>query len=405
MLRGPEGDNIRMESSFNLPTSTTPPTYKVKPWTPPDTAPDVTLYEELGKAVDGPGEMFNMMRGKHLEDVRDEYESSPAARGVVHHMRDTDDGQRATVTGFEDIPAPLDDDGEPTKWDPTKFAPHYVFDGREDAFPVSPDYDGDSDTGNNGASELDGTGSDNYRDGEIDGQQALNGAFTVSQKGEYTVLTYSNYYATNKGAHYHKNDYSTAQVYLKPDAQGDLQPEFLATSWHYGTQLTPWKDVQKDSTGHPIIQVGLGTHSLQPLGVGQPYPKDGFHIHGDGRATSNGEDIGHKMTYDAFQTNVTNANVLTDPESDRAKARMTTLGYGWTAADPLDPETFFKDNTEKQVEARLESDLNDVEDHDGGDEEAGKALIKGVAEKVGVENPDDYDRSLLGKIGGFFTSL
>lgn len=386
------------------PTQPTTPSFQVKPWTPPDQAAEVTLYEELGKAVDGPGEMFNMMRGKHLEKVRDEYEQSPPAKGVRYEMRETSDGPRATVTGFDDIPSPPDAEGNPTKWDPAQFAPHYVFDKREDAFPVRPDFDGNGSTSDNGGSDLEATETDHYRDGVIDKQQALSSGFVVSQKGEYTVLTYSNYYATNKGAHYHKNDYSTAQVYLKPDALGDLKPEFLATSWHYGTQLTPWKDVKKDAQGHPVVQVGLGTHSLQPMGLNQSIPKDGLHIQGDGQATFDGKDIGQKLTYDAFQSNVTNATILNDPDSDRASTRRTTLGYGMVAADPLDPETFFKDNTEKQLEARLEDDLNDIEDHGGSDDaiKADKQVLFDVAERAGVEDPKDYDKGFWGKVGGFF---
>lgn len=387
--------------SNNQPSSSS---FSVKPWTPPDQARAVTLYEELGRAADGPGQGVNMMSGKHLEDVRDGYEQSPPARGVRYEMRQTSDGQRATVTGFDDIPAPPTPDGEPGHWDAMKFAPHYVFDKREDAFPVRPDYDGNGSTADNAASEASGTGSDHYRDGVIDQQQALSGAFVVSQKGEYTVLTYSNYYATNKGAEYHANDYSTAQVYLKPDALGDLRPAFLATSWHYGTQLTPWSEVQKDPQGHPIVQVGLGTHSLQPLGLGQSVPKDGLHIQGDGQATFNGKPIGQGMRYDAFQSNVANATVLTDPDSDRAKARRTTLGYGMVAADPLDPETFAKGHTAEEVEARLDKDYNAVEDAHG-DEKAGKAVITEAARKVGVDDPESHDKSTWQKITGFFSGL
>lgn len=390
---------MSMQPSSNQPQRSAP--IQVKPWTPPHVAPDVTLYKELGRAADGPGEMFNMMRGKHLEDVRDEYEKSPAAKGVKYEMRESGGSQRAKVLGFEDIPAPKGADGKPGQWDPATFAPHYVFDKREDAFPVRPDYDGNGSTADNGAKTLAGTGSDHYRDGVIDKQQALSSGFVVSQKGEYTVLTYSTYYPTNKGATYHNNDYSTAQVYLKPDEKGELKPEFLATSWHYGTQLTPWKDVKKDAQGHPVVQVGLGTHSLQPLGKDQAIPKDGLHIQGDGTSTLNGEPTAQRLTYDAFQSNVANATILDDSDSDRATARRTTLGYGWTAADPLDPKTFFKDNTAKQVEARIGGDYDDVEKY-GGDVEGGKKALTDAARRAGVKDPEAHDRGFFGKIAGFF---
>jgi hypothetical protein len=372
----------------------------VAPWTPPDEAPAATLYRELGQAADGPGEMFNMMSKKHLEDVRGDYEDldddATKVKGVIYEMEDTDDGPRARVKGFEDIPAPNGD-----QWDPKQFAPHYVFDGQEDAFPIRPDYDGNGDTGDNGGSELEDTGSDHYRDGVIDDKQALNAGFVVQQKGEYTVLTYSNYYATNKGAHYHKNDYSTAQVYLKPNEKGEMEPQFLATSWHYGTQLTPWKDVKKDASGHPVIGVGLGTHSLQPYGTKDEVPKDGLHLNGDGTTTLNGKPTAQQLTYDAFQSNVKNATILDDPESDRATARRTTLGYGWAAADPLLPSTFNDDNTLDQVEDRIEGDLDAVEEHGGDSEDAAKEAILDNFEKVKHSGEDVPEKSTLDKLKDF----
>ena len=87
----------------NLPSrsaSTPLPSYTVAPYKPPEESPKATIYRELAKAADGPGEMFNMMSGKHMEDVRDQYETSAPAKGVIYEMKETSDGQRASVKGF-----------------------------------------------------------------------------------------------------------------------------------------------------------------------------------------------------------------------------------------------------------------------------------------------------------------
>ena len=181
---------------------------------------------------------------------------------------------KATAT---DVPNPDSKDG---KWDPLEHMPRFVFHPKEDAFPVSPSFDGDPKLENNGPATPDGKG--NYKDGFIGGDQRLSGAYTVTKKGEYTVLTYSFYYAHNKAVHYHANDYSTAQVFLKPGKDGKLKPEFLVTSWHHGSVITPWKDLAKDKDGRPVIAVNLGSHALQPLGKGQKVPTGGLQIGGDG---------------------------------------------------------------------------------------------------------------------------
>lgn len=365
--------------------------FSVPEWNGPFPAHKEMMYGELGAAGDGPGKLYNMMSKKHLEDVRiDDIGDEPPVKGVDYEMVKNSDGDpRAKVKGFSDIPAPASMGG---KWDPTQFAPHYVFGPKEDAFPIRPDYDGNADMNDNGASEASGTGTDKYRDGVIDEQQALNGSFTVTQKGEYTVMTYSNHYATNKGSSYHDKDYSTAQVYLKENASGELEPAFLATSWHYGTQLTPWQDVKKDANGSPVIAVGQGSHSLQPLGQDQEIPKDGLHIQGDGSATMNGEPIGHRMSYDALQSNVKNAN-LVEPGTDRAKARLQVLGYGWAAADPLPPETFETDKTGEEVAARLPGDLDAViaeVGELGGDKQAGVLAVLDGAARAGAAGTQAY---------------
>lgn len=378
---------------------TPPPATIAQPWTPPGSAAVETVYAELGAALDGPGKPLNMV-GKHMEEVRDQYESAAPAKGVKYHMAN----DRVAVDSFEDVPGPKGADGKPADWDPFAFAPTYVFDKREDAYPVRPDYDGNADLGDNGGDSLGATKTDHYQDGVIGGKQSLSAGFVVTRKGDYTVLTYSNYYATNKGAHYHKNDYSTAQVYLKPDAKGELKPEFLATSWHYGTQLTPWKDVKKDAQGHPVVAVGLGTHSLQPLGASQAIPEDGLRLNGDGTSTLDGKDTGHALTYDAFQSNVKNAIKLgDDPGSDLARTRKKTIAYGMIAVDPLDPATFDngKYDLKKQIEGRLSKDFGHVKES-SDDPDAGRKLLEDVARKAGVKDPKDYERGFFGKVLGFF---
>jgi hypothetical protein len=365
--------------------------FSVPAWNGPFPAHKEMMYGELGAAGDGPGKLHNMMSKKHLEDVRmEDHADEPPVKGIDYEMVENSDGEpRAKVSGFSDIPAPAAMGG---KWDPAQFAPHYVFGPKEDAFPIRPDYDGNDDMNDNGATEASGTDSDKYRDGVIDEQQALNGSFTVTQKGEYTVLTYSNHYATNKGSSYHDKDYSTAQVYLKENAKGEMEPAFLATSWHYGTQLTPWQDVKKDANGSPVIAVGQGSHSLQPLGKDQEIPKDGLHIQGDGTATMNGESIGHRMSYDALQSNVKNAN-LVEPGTDRANARLKVLGYGWAAADPLPPEKFETDKTGEEVAARLHGDLDDVISEvreQGGDTQAGVLAVLDGAARSGAAGTQEY---------------
>ena len=97
-----------------------------------------------------------------------------------------------------------------------------LFDKAEDALPVSPTFDGDTDLDNNAAEKEDGPAG-HYKDGVIGGDQKLSSGFAVTKKGDYTVLSYSFYYPHNKAGDYHHNDYSTAQVYLKPGPDGNYQ--------------------------------------------------------------------------------------------------------------------------------------------------------------------------------------
>lgn len=237
-----------------------------------------------------------------------------------------------------DVPHPGSRADAPLNWDPFAYMPRFVFEVGEDALPVSPSFDGDADVNNDAPTEANGEGG-SYKDGIIGKNQALSGGFAVSQKGEFTVLTYSFYYATNKAGHYHGKDWSHAQVYLKPDAQGELKPEYVYTSWHHGGILTPWDEIQKDAQGKPVLEVQLGSHAVAPLGKHMAIPKKGLQIQGDGQALLDGKPIDHALTWDTFQSNVSNATRL-DSDTDAFTARMLTMRYGKVAFDPIMPEVF-----------------------------------------------------------------
>jgi hypothetical protein len=226
-------------------------------------------------------------------------------------------------------------------WDPMEFAPRFVFQPGEDALPVSPSFDGDANLDNDSPSTPNGA-EGSYKDGVIGGKQALSGGFAVTKKGEYTVLSYSFYYPTNKAGEYHTQDWSHAQVYLKPDKNGELKPEYLYTSWHHGGVLTKWDDLKKDEQGKPIVEVCLGSHAASPLGKGQPLPTKGLQIQGDGQAVFNGKTLPQTLTWDAFQSNVTNAKHLAEG-SVAFNARALIMQRGAVAFDPIMPEVFFKD--------------------------------------------------------------
>lgn len=285
------------------------------------------LYTEWAKLMkEAPGKGMNLV-GKRLTETREKFEKDPVPYTGVK----LDKSGKATAT---DVPNPDSPDG---KWDPYQDMPRFLFHPEEDAFPVSPTFDGDLKLGNNGPKTADGKG--NYQDGFIGGDQSLSGGFTVTKKGEYHVLTYSFYYATNKAVHYHPNDYSTAQVFLKEGKDGKLHPEYLATSWHHGSVLTPWEDLAKDKDGKPVVAVNLGSHALQPLSKGQEIPTEGLQIGGDGRAVLNGKPLRHKLQFDAFQTNVTGANPL-DPSSKEAQPRVKAMSWGALGIDPFLPEVY-----------------------------------------------------------------
>ncbi|HEY9899970.1 MAG TPA: hypothetical protein V6D00_12370 [Pantanalinema sp.] len=227
------------------------------------------------------------------------------------------------------------------RWDPLEFAPRFIFQPGEDSLPVSPSFDGDANLENDAPGKLGGKDGA-YKDGVIGNKQALSGGFAVTKKGEYTILSYSFYYPTNKAGDYHNKDWSHAQVYLKPDKNGELKPEYLYTSWHHGGVLTRWDDLKKDEQGKPIVQVCLGSHAASPLGKNESIPTKGLQIRGDGQAEFNGKTVPHTLTWDAFQSNVTNARHL-EEGSIPFKARAIIMQRGAVAFDPIMPEAFLKE--------------------------------------------------------------
>lgn len=295
---------------------------------------------EMPEILNGPGIPLGIMDGKSRLS---EYRALSDAK-LEHGITFDKDGKPQVA----DVPHPASTPEKPVNWDPFTYMPRFVFEEGEDALPVSPSFDGDADVNNDAPKEANGKGG-SYRDGVIGGNQALNGGFAVSQKGEYTVLTYSFYFATNKAGHYHGKDWSHAQVYLKPDDKtGELKPEFVYTSWHHGGILTPWDDIKKDAQGKPVLEVQLGSHAVAPLGKNQSIPTKGFQIQGDGQAVMNGKPVPHELTWDTFQGNVQNANQL-EPGTDAFTARMLTMRYGRVAFDPIMPEVFFQEGGFKNL--------------------------------------------------------
>lgn len=194
-------------------------------------------------------------------------------------------GIAKNASGY-DVPEIRNPDSPSGKFDPFDFMPHMVFAPDEDSFPVPPDIDGDGD--NNSDHEA-------YEHGVIGGNQPLEGAVSVSQKGEYTVVTYSHYYPDNKFTNYHDQDSSTMSVYLKPNAEGKLEPEYLYTSWHYGATMVPYDELAKDEQGRPVVLVERSSHALHPYGKDEEIPEDGLHVAGDGSTSLDGEALPHRM--------------------------------------------------------------------------------------------------------------
>ena len=315
-----------MTSPIN-PTPYTPPV-QVAPSRDfkPSALSKTQMVPETLEVIKGPGDTLNLSSGKKFREIREGLDGGVPYTG----MKWNPDG---TVTA-QDVPNPDSPDG---KWDPAAFMPRFAFDPKEDAFPISPSFDGDTDLANNAGVEAGGAGS--YKDGSVGGDQPLTAGFTVTKKGEYTVLTYSFYYAHNKAMDYHQNDYSTAQVYLKPGPDGKLAPTHLAASWHHGSILTPWNDLAKDDAGRPVVKVHLGSHALQPIGAGDTWDESGLNLTGNGEAIVDGKAIGQTLSFDAFQPSVANANVM-PTDSPEGRLRLKTMEWGEAAKHPFLPEVY-----------------------------------------------------------------
>lgn len=317
------------------------------------------LEEKLGARVamdfkdlmGAPGVPLGVFDGKNrLNEYRGPNEP-PVTHGIVF------EGGAARIS---DVPMA----GVPdAAWNPYDYMPRFAFHPDEDAFPVDPAFDGDAKLENNAPAKPNGSDG-SYRDGIIGGRQGLSGGFAVTQKGEYTVLTYSFYFPTNKAGHYHTKDWSQTQVYLRPDKDGKLQPAYLYTSWHHGGVLTEWDQLRKDKQGRPVINVGLGSHALVPVGKGEALPKTGLQLRGDGQAELDGKVLPQTLTLDAFQKNVQNARVL-GPDDPAYKTRLTTMRYGAVGFDPLMPEAFETHGglgkaTQDKADSMLDSALDKV---------------------------------------------
>ncbi len=349
----------------------------------------VELAKEAVEALRGPGDALNLMSGKKFRMIRAELDASTPYTGLH--------AERGAVPRAIDVPNPDSPDGQ---WDPYAYMPRFVFEAGEDAFPVPPNFDGDTDLANNGPTAAN-AGDGHYQDGVVGGRQPLTGAFTVTKKGEYHILTYSFYYAHNKAGDYHQNDYSTAQVYLKPGKDGKLAPTHLMTSWHHGAILTPWQDLGKDDQGRPMVKVQLGSHALQVLGKDEKPPTKGLQIQGDGQAVLDGRPVDQKLAFEAFQTNVKDARYL-DPGQAEALPRLEAMRWGEAAVNPFLPSVFEEATPVWQEMAKrgldsVEKGLGEVKDG----LEKGLGEVKDGLEK-GLGEVKDGAGKLWGKVKGLF---
>lgn len=278
-------------------------------------------------AATGPGETVNLLNSTTLTALRKQ-KAAPTPYTGVH----------PTAHGPWTVQNVKNPDRADGKWDPFAYMPRFVFSPREDAYPVDPSFDGDGSLADNAPQVANGPGG-HYQDGVVGGKQPLDGAFVVTKKAGYTVLTYAFYYAHNKGGEYHPSDYSTVQVYLKPGKDGKLAPAYLYAAWHRGGILCRYDELKKDAQGRPIVAICRGTHAVQPVGKHAKTPTTGLQIRGDGQAEYAGKPLPLTLRFDAFQSNVLGARVLntTDPLN---KPRLATIQWGETELNPLLPAMF-----------------------------------------------------------------
>lgn len=275
-----------------------------------------------------PGKAINVGTFTHLDKTRSNYEADTSHVGI--HYKKTSETAKQVNVSVQDVPRPGGG-----SWNPYEFMPSFAFDRHEDAFPTSPTFNTTKwqDWNDNTIAR--------YQDGVIGGKQPLRAGFAVAKKGDYYVLTYSFYYATNKATgDAHASDYSTAEVYLKATKDG-LKPAYLYTSWHHGGELTPYSKLAKDADGRPVVRIMRGTHATQPVPAGAELPAEGVALRGkNGQASLNGKALkGETMGFDAFQGNVKHATKL-DAHALSSIPRLEAMRWGAAGLDPLSVHAF-----------------------------------------------------------------
>lgn len=252
---------------------------------------------QRARAKIAPGVARGPHQGKDTQRIREIAASSATEKAIPAK------GFKKTADGWQG-PTLHNPNAASGRFDAYAFQPRWIFDAKEDSFPVRPDYDKSGSTKNDLKT---------YQHGVVGGDQPLEGAFSVTKKGEYTVLTYSLSYVDNKFTNYHDGDSSTVSIYLKPNTQGKLEPAYLYTSFHYAGRMVAWKDVKKDAQGRPVVRVERGSHALHPYGTQEKVPTDGLQIAANGQATLNGRALPNRMTWLSAQKNIDNARYL-DPD-------------------------------------------------------------------------------------------